>query len=382
MEIHYIWGGRLPSELANSVHVMKMCEGFARNGHAVTLHHSSPGAGTWTDADRERVFGRYGVRARFALANIPSGGGARRHVYGLRVAWRVLRSPGERQVFARFLPAAVWCSLAGLPTVHELHVPPATPLEHTYLRLLIAGRGFRKLVVITEALRQELLPKLPPERRADVIVEADGVNLDEYESSRAKPPPAELATLRGDGPLVGYVGSLHPGKGAELVIPIARLLPQLQFVVVGGPDEIAERFRAEAERAGVTNVAWLGFRPNAEVPGYVLACDVMLLPNQRRIVLLGRQDIGQWTSPLKLFEYMAAGKIIVASALPVLAEVLNEDNAVLCDPEDPAAWARELGRIAAGEPGYAERAARARRDVARYAWVERARRCLAAAARE
>jgi hypothetical protein len=75
---------------------------------------------------------------------------------------------------------------------------------------------------------------------------------------------------------------------------------------------------------------------------------------------------------------MAAGKIILASDLPVLTEVLNSENAVLCDPEDAAIWSRELGRIARGEPGYAERAARARQDVARYAWTERAARCLAA----
>jgi glycosyltransferase involved in cell wall biosynthesis len=106
----------------------------------------------------------------------------------------------------------------------------------------------------------------------------------------------------------------------------------------------------------------------------------VLLPNQPKVVLLGRQDIGRWTSPLKVFEYMAAGKIIVASNLPVLTEVLSEDNAVLCEPSDVSQWAHEIARIASGEVDYTARAAKARSDVEQYAWPKRASRCIAAAA--
>jgi glycosyltransferase involved in cell wall biosynthesis len=356
-----------------------MCAALARLGYAVTLYHSSPGASSWSAADRDGVFARYGIATRFELANIPSGGGPLRHIWGLRAAARVRTAPGERLVFSRFLPAAAWCSLFGIPTIQEFHVPPALLTERVYLRLMLAGRGFRKIVTITSALRGALERSVPTAKAADVIVEADGVNLEEYRPDAARDIPDDLAALRGRGPLVGYVGSLHPGKGAELILQIGQLLPQLQFVVVGGPEERAAQFRAASAAAKVHNVAWLGFRQNVDVPAYVQACDVLLLPNQRRVVLLGRQDIGQWTSPLKLFEYMAAGKIIVASDLPVLREVLNSANAVLCDPEDPTAWARELSRIAAGLPGYSELAARARQDVSRYDWVERARRCVAAA---
>lgn len=376
VDVHYVWGGTLPSQLANSVQVMKMCEALTMNGHAVTLYHSTPGSDCWSSEEQSRVFAEYGIRYPFRLVNVPSGKGVYRHVFGVRVALKLFVSANKSLVFSRFLPAAAWCSLAGIATVHELHVPPTTLSERLYLQLLLAGKGFRKIVAITGALARALRRQVPERKWPDILIEADGVNLDEYRAPMVVPP--DVAHLTESRPLVGYIGSLHSGKGAELIVRVARLSPDLQFLVVGGPDDLAESYRAQAKADGVTNISWVGFRQNVEVPGYVQACDVVLLPNQRSVVLLGKQDIGSWTSPLKLFEYMAAGKIILASDLPVLTEVLNSQNAVLCDPEDAAGWARELKRIADGEPGYAERAARARHDVKRYAWTERAARCLAA----
>lgn len=378
-EIHYVWCGVLPSQLANSVHVMKMCEAMTALGYVVVLYHSSPGADAWSADDRSRIFAEYGIRHPFRMVNVASRGGVFRHLLGMRMAMYLARRSGRNLVFSRFLPASAWCSLAGLATVHEIHTPPETASERIYLRLLLAGRGFRKLVAITSALAGELQKHVTVRSRANILVEADGVNLDEYGGEKSRPLPDDIADLVGRRPLIGYIGSLHPGKGAEMLVPVAKRTPALQFMVVGGPDEVAGRYRRQAEAEGVKNIAWLGFRKNVEVPAYVQACDVVLLPNQRSVVLLNRKNIGQWTSPLKLFEYMAAGKIILASDLPVLREVLNPGNSVLCDPEDPSSWVEHLDRICRGDQRYAALADRARKDVEQYSWSRRAARCLGAA---
>lgn len=70
LQVHYAWGGSLPSELANSVHVMKMCEAMAQLGHTVTLHHSSPGSERWSGADSEGVFAAYGIRTNGAYLGL------------------------------------------------------------------------------------------------------------------------------------------------------------------------------------------------------------------------------------------------------------------------------------------------------------------------
>ncbi len=63
------------------------------------------------------------------------------------------------------------------------------------------------------------------------------------------------------------------------------------------------------------------------------------MPYEREIgISSGGGHSAQVSSPMKMFEYLAAGRAIVASDLPVFREVLNERNAVLCPPERPAAW--------------------------------------------
>jgi glycosyltransferase involved in cell wall biosynthesis len=83
-------------------------------------------------------------------------------------------------------------------------------------------------------------------------------------------------------------------------------------------------------------------------------------------------------SPGKMFEYMAARRLIVSSDLPVIAEVLNEGNAVLCGPEEIDAWERALSR-ASMDADWRERLARkARRDVERYTYRSRVRQIFTA----
>jgi glycosyltransferase involved in cell wall biosynthesis len=91
----------------------------------------------------------------------------------------------------------------------------------------------------------------------------------------------------------------------------------------------------------------------------------------------GGGDIAEWASPMKVFEYLACGRAILASDLPVLREVLTEDNSVLAPPEDAAAWNHALRSLAADAGRREALALRARADAGLYSWEQRARRALA-----
>jgi glycosyltransferase involved in cell wall biosynthesis len=91
----------------------------------------------------------------------------------------------------------------------------------------------------------------------------------------------------------------------------------------------------------------------------------------------GGGDIAEWASPMKVFEYLASGRAILASDLPVLREVLSEDNSVLAPPEDAAAWNQALRSLAVDSRRREALGVRARADAARRSWEERARRALA-----
>jgi len=92
----------------------------------------------------------------------------------------------------------------------------------------------------------------------------------------------------------------------------------------------------------------------------------------------GGTNLADWMSPLKMFEYMAQGKAIIASDLPVLREVLRDgENALLCDPDDPAAWAEALTGLAGQRQRLTELGDCARRDFLNsYSWDQRARHIL------
>jgi glycosyltransferase involved in cell wall biosynthesis len=100
------------------------------------------------------------------------------------------------------------------------------------------------------------------------------------------------------------------------------------------------------------------------------------MPSQRSIAGSSGGDIGKVASPMKTFEYLASGRAIVASDLPVFREVLNPGNAVLLPPEDTAAWVRTLEALM-HDPNRREQLGRqARLDARQYSWLERARHSL------
>ncbi len=179
-------------------------------------------------------------------------------------------------------------------------------------------------------------------------------------------------------PRVFYVGQLYPWKGAGLVVDVARLVPEARFVVVGGtpagpdgdPDVAALVRQIRAAGAG-DRFELRGYVPYGLVPQHLREASVALLP------LPDEPVARHFTSPLKLFDYMAAGVPIVASDLPAIREVLRHgENALLATPGDPAAFAAAV-RYLLSDPAYARRLGeRVREDVRAYSWDARAARLL------
>lgn len=333
MRIAYIASSQIPSRSANSVHVMKMCQSFARAGHEVVL--LVPNRAARESGGDPYAF--YGVENCFTIVR-RAWPGARggSHVFGYLAA-RYARELGVDVVYSRSLPAAYFAALLKQWTVLELHTPVVDkgPLCEWMFRRLVGMKHVRRLVVITNALKRYLAERYRP-CQVPMLVAPDGA--DAVQS-------VPQAVSRSGRMQVGYVGHLYPGKGMEVVANLARRCGYADFGVVGGLQEDIDFWSKEL--AGVRNIRFHGYKPHAEIENIIHDYDVLLLPNQKRVHASGGGgDIGQWTSPLKLFEYMAAGKPILASDLPVLREVLvHERNCLLCSWDDPADWVRALWRL-------------------------------------
>ena len=368
MRILYLSISYVPSRSASSVHVMKMCAAFAREGHAVELVTKS--APSRQEAGVEDEFAFYGVGNDFSVTKLrrPAwrGGGL---VFVQAVSRLLGRRPDVDLVYSRDLVGAWLAARRGLPVVFEAHGLPAGPFARFLVRRLLERPELRRIVLISRALdelwRSERL--LPP--AADAVIAHDASDPLPAGEQEPRPGPRPLRA--------GYVGHLYAGRGVELIVDTARELPEIEFHLVGGSEHDLAAWR---ERPTPDNVLFHGFVPPSRLPALYESFDLLLMPYQRSVgVRSGRSDTARWMSPMKMFEYLSAGRAIVSSDLPVLREVLeNEGNALLVDPEDRAAWRRAIERLAADESLRARLAARGRESFGRHhSWAARARKVLA-----
>ena len=135
-----------------------------------------------------------------------------------------------------------------------------------------------------------------------------------------------------------YAGRINAQKGLDQLLALADLRPDTLFLLIGSEGEGA----IEAEAAARANVRVLPWQAPAELPAWLHAADVLLIPPSRAPLERYRNCV----LPLKLFSYLAAGRPILAPIAPDTAELLGDgDNALLVPPGDPQAAAAALDRL-------------------------------------
>ena len=382
MTILYLSDIRLPLERANGIQTMETCAALAARGHDVHLlvrpdTHAPPRdplafyglpPTPRLRVERAPVFGPPPLRRAGYLAQALAQVLARRRwdvvlTRDLGLADVALRFP------ARLRPSIVYESHGYAPIRAEM-LPRMVPgarragalklnrLRRRERRVWRAADGY---VTITEVHAAELRDRFGARPR--VAVAPSGVRLTGVPAY--VPPPGRGA------PVVAYAGHFYAWKGADVLVEALALLPGVRGLFIGGlPGESDDaRLRSRARDRGLTGrVTFTGLVPPAEVAGLLAGADALVLPTVDT-------PYSRYTSPLKLFEYMAAGRPVVASDLPPLREVVEHGRtAFLVPPGDPEALAAGV-RALLDDPAAAERMARAALDrVADYAWERRAER--------
>jgi glycosyltransferase involved in cell wall biosynthesis len=370
MRIAYITPSPVPSPFANSTQVAMMTAAFSAEGHRVLL--CAPRGRDSSGASREDVATLYGVDEDFSFSQLTNGLGGWSFPVG---ALRESRRFGCELVYTRCLKTAFIASLAGTRFVLELHGPIRGRGARVYFAAIVRSRSLDRLVVISDALRRLVLSEHPG-LTCEIRVAHDGV----HERFRQLPLDSSAAKrrlgLHADRLVVGYAGSLYPGRGIEKILDLASRFPAVTFLIVGGTAAEIEHWKRSLTGA-LPNIVFTGFVPSAEVAAHVEASDILLMPYGRVITILGKGNSAGWCSPLKMFEYLGSGRPIIASDLPVLREVLQPNqNAVLCDPDNIGLWDAALKSLIEDGERRKRIGARGRADAGDYTWRERARRVL------
>jgi glycosyltransferase involved in cell wall biosynthesis len=375
MRIFYLSGSLLPSMAASSVAVMRMCDALARNGHEVTLFARRNG----TD-DEAAILRRYGVSTGIRLQLLGSAASYReldgqsrwsnydkKVRYPLAVRRALLQLPAPDMMYGRHLYTMLLASLT-LPTVplsYELHEVRGSRRTRWAERWLFSRPAFLGATAVSESVIADYRKLYPDISRVDLFLARTGAD-EPCKDLQPSPLGGRPGVRR-----IGYVGSLFPGKGMETVAALAARLPDADFHVVGGSSADLAEWRART--AGLANLIFHGFVDAAHVPACLAAMDVLLAPPRSVTRSKNGHEFRRWTSPMKIFQYMAAGKPIIASDLPHVREILqHEVTALLVPAEDIDAWVAALGKLQ--EPAIAQHLATAAYAdlVRRFTWAARA----------
>ena len=312
------------SRSANSIHIMRMCEAFAQNGHKTRLVLFSRGE------SREQVFENYGIEPSFEIHQVKVAGKRWEKLRYSLAASSAAAALGPDLVVGRSTEACALSAVRGIPTVYDAHKPVwEKTRELVFYLFFYRNRNLLRMTTNSRALK-EIFEKARLSPHCGITVANNGSLVLPLEETPREWPGRE------DAFQVGYVGHLYAGRGVEIIASVARTMPCVDFHVVGGNEGDIARWKSAVN---LPNLFFHGFVRHADVFRYRNRCDVLLAPYQEKVGLAGGGDQGKYMNPIKIFEYMSSRKAIVCSNLPVLHEILEHGrNAILCSPGNAGEW--------------------------------------------
>lgn len=372
MKVACISASRVPSTTANSIQVMKACQALSQLGHDVRLFLPR----LRSQLKKTDLAYYYGLKTEFPIEWLAWRTSLRRYDFALQAIRRAHRLKTDI-CYVWFTQAGIMSLLARLPVILELHGPPEGSFGPSLFRLFQRLPGKKRVLAITHALASQLHERfnidLSDHHR--LKISPNGVDLERY--TDLPDPITARESLRLPPTLtVGYTGHLYPGRGMTLVTELARCFPGINFLWVGGVEQDVHNWRERLAAENIGNITLTGFVENSQLPLYQAAADILLMPYESVISGSSGGNSSSYASPMKMFEYMASKRAIISTDLPVIREVLNPNNSILCPAENIEVWSDALGSLIYDLDRRHTLANQAWQDIQQYTWLERARKAM------
>lgn len=374
----YIANVRLPTERAHGVQIMKMCEAFAREGTFV-VELVLPRRRNHIPDDPFAYYGipkLFTVRTRYAsdvsmITLGTLGFWINQFSFSLVVALAMLFGKrGETVIFSRDEITGFLLSLLGYYVFYDMHGFP----ENKRMFWKIAMRRMTGIIG-TNQWKLDQTKRQFGISEEKLLLARNGFDPQLFTVTENKEQLRKELALPLEKPIVLYSGHLYDWKGVFTLADTARMVPEANFIFIGGTAHEVVAFKERY--ADCPNIIVGGLQPLACVPRYLKAADVLVLPSSRkssvaRLAVFSEYD----TSPIKLFEYMASGVPIVASDVPSSREIVDEESAVMAEPDQPESFALAVRKVLADPARAASIAKNAQTKAQEYTWEKRAGRII------
>lgn len=382
----YIANARIPTEKAHGLQIIKMVEAFARTIDVkLIIPHRFQSKALKQVKD---VYDYYDVAKIFDITHILSFNlipplGSRisnymgsllpllnwqgRICFGIIVAFYALVNRASviysRDIFSCFF-LFLLRPLMRSDLFFEEHDEFPKTLLGAKLKCWLLQRINGVIVVNRQMKEAYQNKKVPPEK---LLIAPNGVDPKLFSISLRKEDARRELGIPIEKRVICYTGHLYKWKGIHVAtLAMKELSNTFLLCVVGGTPANIDGFNRYVSDVEIQNVMVAGYVAPKIVRRFLVASDVLVLPN------ISADDMSRlYTSPLKLFEYMAARRPIVASDLPSVREILNEQNAVLVKPDDPKSLAAGIKKVIENIELGNRLAKKAFQDVQQYTWDNR-----------
>lgn len=375
MKILYVHNADISSKKANLIQVLSMCNSFKKNKIDIKLVLPEPF--DLIKNINDFIKNKFGVEIKFKILFYKRRfKNSRLQKYlGYKSIKNLLLNDSSEFVFVRtpyFINTIIKCNKKVIFESHNNLLHNRISIVDKYLkRGLIKFSKNNKLVLfisISQNLSDYWLKLSIPSSK--LISLHDGFSGSLFNEIKNKNIVRKKLNIPLNKKIIMYVGSLYPDREIENILNLSIEFPHLLFYIVGGPDKNKDYYLDKAKQMNIKNICFTGYVSHKLVSDYLYSSDILLALWSKKVPTIN------YCSPLKIFEYMASEKIIIAHNFITIREVLKDkDNAFLVEPNNHS----EL--VLALDTALKEKSNRlgvkARREVyANYTWDLRAKKII------
>jgi glycosyltransferase involved in cell wall biosynthesis len=349
--IYYVAELNLPSKSAYSIHVMKMCEAFSKLGFKINLFVIS-------NKNTNLIYKSYNLKEKFYINSIFNTFIKLNFIYRIIFSLKILLKNFEKNsiFISRSIIFALIASAIKKKVILELH-HEITGFSKLFYNFLNSLNLINNLNYILLSKKLNKIYKINSKKK---IILDDAVNISDFKLKKTSKYKKTCV----------YIGSFFEGKGVEQIFRLAALNKDIKFHLYGDKNFLNVNKKLK-------NIKIFNFINYNKIPKTLSKYEIALMPYQKKVRGRGSIWLEKYMSPLKMFDYLAAKMIIIASDLKVYKHILvNNYNSLLLKINDDVLWSQKIRIMLKSNPKKNKLKSNAYKTANKYTWEKRCKKII------